>query len=245
MDNAQSWTLEQLETYLLSETHHGRPGLSAAKKCRLARGLQPDAERWIPLLARSPVAGAREVAARLIAPLWHNRADFDSLVLALASDDDWEVREWAAAPFVDRYAASPGESLPQYVAWADSAPDGVKRAIAVAVKSLAQRPDLEVDPLWTILDHVAVCEAEYVRKNLGPFVVGDGLLPRYPEESLVHLKAWSHLGHWAARWNAAAAFTAKKSRKYREQGLYLLHGLADDSDARVRRVAQKALKIAQ
>jgi hypothetical protein len=70
-------------------------------------------------------------------------------------------------------------------------------------------------------------------------------LPRYPEESLVHLKAWSHLGHWAARWNAAAAFTAKKSRKYREQGLYLLHGLADDSDARVRRVAQKALKIAQ
>lgn len=230
-----------MESYLVSEIHHGRPGLSAAKKAALVRELTGEATHWIPRLAHSPLAGAREVAAHLIAPLWHEREDFDPLVSALADDPDWEVREWAVEPFVSRYSASPDRAGPQFVDWAESASDGVKRALALAVKSLARDPVIDVGPLLTILDQVARCEAEYVRKNLGPFVVGDGVLLRHPVPMLEHLAVWAQRPEWPARWNAAAAFTAKRSQGYVDVAAVWLADLVKDSEDRVRRVAEKVV----
>lgn len=237
-----SRTVSEIEAYLLSETHHGKPGLSAGKKRTLIKEIQPQAAHWIPILAASEVPGAREVAAALIGPIWRASSGYDATVFQLAEDPDWEVREWAVSPLVDRYLAEPEGAPALYVHWAESASHEVKRALAVAVKSLAVHRDLAVGPLLQIVDRLVGFENEYLRKNLGPFAIGDGLLVLHPDQVLPSLNAWSRRPEWAARWNTAAAFTAKKARSLVDEARGFLEPLADDRDVRVRRIAARALK---
>lgn len=240
---AQNWTIDMVESYLASETHHGKPGLSAAKKMALVRALEPLARQWIPLLLTSPVAGAREVAAHLIAPLWAANPEYELAVMQLATDDDWEVREWAVAPFVDRYAAQPDRAFRLYCQWAETAADGVKRALAVAIKGLSSNPNLAPEPLWEIVDRMVTFKSSYLRQNLGPFCVGDSLLPRHPDLGLAYCLEWAERAEWPARWNAAAAFTAKRSKPWIDLARPFLEMLVqEDPEASVRRIAQKALK---
>ena len=238
------WTIAQLEAHLESEMHHGKPGLSAAKKQALVRALRPDARHWIPILAESPVPGAREVAASLIGPLWHDSQELDAVVFRLAQDPHWEVREWAAGPLVDRYLADAEGSWALFCDWADHAPDEVKRALAVAIKSLAHSNHVSPDALLKIADRLVRFENDYLRKNLGPFAIGDGLLPLYPEPTLSHLARWARSQQWAARWNAAAAFTAKKAAPWIETAQDILASLTGDQHPLVRRVAARVLKSA-
>ncbi len=238
-----SWNLSAVETYLVSEVHHGKPGLSSRKKQALAQDLAEEALRWIPLLAQSPVSGAREVASLLIAPRWLDDPSLTGLVWALAEDPDWEVREWAVYPFHVRYESGPESAFVLYRSWALQATPGVKRAIAVAVKGLAHAGKVAVGPLLELVEALIPEEDEYVRKNLGPFCLGDGLLPLYPEETLERMAWWAERPEWAARWNVAMSFTAKRARQFGESGMALLMPLTQDADGRVRKAAFRAKKV--
>ena len=235
-----TWSLSDIEAYVVSETHHGKPGLKASKKEALARELRPAADAWFPILRDSPVSGARQVAAQLASYLWSDHADLTESVWALADDPDWEVREWAVGPFVALGLARPG-AWALFREWADQGSEGVKRALAVALKHTAHTGRVEAAPLLSVADSLAVAESEYVRKNLGPFGIGDGVLPCFPRETLVHLGVWAESPAWPARWNAAAAFTAKKARPWGESGRGWLAVLAHDADAAVSRMARRAL----
>jgi hypothetical protein len=237
------WSLSDIEAYVVSETHHGKPGLKASKKEALARELRPEAEIWFPILSGSPVSGARQVAAQLAAYLWPVHPELAPSVWALADDPDWEVREWAVGPFVALGLVQP-EAWSLFREWAAQGTDGVKRALAVALKHTAHSGRVDAAPILGVADTLALSESEYVRKNLGPFGIGDGVLPCFPEETLAHLALWSQSSAWPARWNAAAAFTAKKAQPWAVSGRGFLAALADDDDSRVARVARRALSRA-
>lgn len=239
----QEWTLESLEQYLVSKTHHKKPGLPASDKRCLVGQLAPTAQQWIPGLLASSVPAAREVAAQLIGPLWMRMPEYSEAVGRLAGDPDWEVREWAVSPLIDRYRADPVSAWRLYQKWVEEGPDAIQRAVAVAIRSLAKFRDLPIQPLIALVDGLVVVEAEFVRKNLGPFCVGDSLLPDYPEETLPHLARWVGQASWAARWNAAAAFTAKRSRPLWVRAADFIEPLQNDPDIRVRRAAVRALRL--
>lgn len=235
-----TWSLAEIEAYVVSETHHGKPGLKASKKDALARELSADAEIWFPILRGSPVSGARQVAAQLAGYLWPEHPELTSSIWALADDPDWEVREWSVGPFVTLGLAQSG-AWSLFREWAEQGTDGVKRALAVALKHTAHSRRVDAASLLRAADALALSESEYVRKNLGPFGIGDGVLPCFPEETLNHLRSWAQSKAWPARWNAAAAFTAKKAQPWAAVGLAFLSVLADDADSRVSRVARRAL----
>lgn len=239
---APEWTRERIKEHLLSETHHGKPGLSAAKKNRLARDLAPQANEWIPWLLASPIGGARQVGALLLAPLWAEDESWTPAVLRLAEDADWEVREWVVEPFRCRYAQHPDASHFLYREWASGGTPGVKRAMAVAIKHLAHERQVAADRLLDLADLLADEEDEYVRKNLGPFAVGDGLLLVYPEDTMRQLEAWAGGQPWAVRWNAAMSLTAKKARAVADRAAPILDPLIQDPDRRVRQAAARAAK---
>lgn len=238
----RKWTLLEIETHLVSEMHHGKPGLSAKKKVALAEELRGHAASWIPSLMASIVPGSRQLAALLMAPLWLQNPQYTEAVFRLAQDEDWEVREWAVVPFEERCLTDPQGSLPLYQYWAKDAPDGVKRAIAVAVKGVAHGRSVPPDALLDVVDALIVHPDSYLRKNLGPFCIGDALLPIFPEKTLARLQRWAHDPEWPARWNTAAAFTAKKAAVFQRPGEDILAGLLEDSEPLVRREAGRALK---
>lgn len=235
-----NWTLEAIERQVTSELHHGTPGLNARAKAQLAQDLMPQAPYWVPRLKASREAGCREIAAKLVAPLWMAEDVWTPTVLALADDADWEVREWAVDPFCHALRSGAFERIESL---SRESSEGVKRAIAVAVKSVAHDriPEL-ADKLLHVIDPFMREEGEYLRKNLGPFCVGDGLLAVYPEETLKALKGWGHDLFWASRWNTAMAFTTAKSRSYADRGQAILTRLQQDPDRRVVRAAQKATR---
>ncbi len=171
---AEAFTWESIHAYLRSKTHHGNPGLSQAKKIRLVRALSDDAAYWALKLKDSDEAGAREIAAVLMAPLWAAEDDrFEESVLALAQGADWEVREWATEPFIALYRARPHVAHERFVRWGEGASPAIKRAIAVASRTLAKGPAVRLEHLLTWADALAVEEDPYVRKNLGPFAIGE------------------------------------------------------------------------
>ncbi len=240
---SQEWTLESLEQYLVSKTHHKKPGLPASDKRALVIQLTPTAQQWIPGLLVSSIPAAREVAAQLIGPLWMAMPEYSELVVRLAGDPDWEVREWAVSPLVDRYRADPASAWGLYQKWVKEGPDVIQRALAVAIKVLAKVRDLPIEPLIALVDGLVAVEADFVRRNLGPFCIGDSLLPNYPEETLRHLTGWVGQASWAARWNAAAAFTAKRSHPLLVRAADFIGPLENDPDIRVRRAAFRALRL--
>jgi hypothetical protein len=235
-----TWSLSDIESYVVSETHHGKPGLKASKKDALARELRPAAEAWFPILRVSTVSGARQVAAQLAGYLWPDHPEITASVWTLADDPDWEVREWAVGPFVALGVAQV-EAWASFRDWAERGSDGVKRALAVALKHAAHSGRVDAAPILQVADALAMSESEYVRKNLGPFGIGDGVLPCFPHETLVHLDAWAHSAAWPARWNAAAVFTAKKARPWGDSARAFLATLAGDRDVEVSRIARRAL----
>ena len=235
-------TLAGIEAVLTSELHHGKPGLSLAKKRRLAESLASDKDVWIPQLAASSVPGARELALFLIGGSWAERPDWEGIVLRLSEDPDWEVREWASGAWLERYLFDPASAFPVYRRWAAHGSPWIKRALAVAVHGLASRADPA--PLFEISDALAGEENPDVRKNLGPFALGDGLIPRARETAKEWLTRWSNSPSWAARWNAAASLTAARSRPQAEELKAMRARLREDEDSRVRRVAARAMKLA-
>lgn len=235
----EPWTWETIHQHLVSEWHHQKPGLSAAKKRQLARDLSPEGERWAPLLASSPLAGGREVAALLMGPLWAADDRWQEMVLALADDADWEVREWAVSPLEAFYRAHPEEAHGRFRTWAREGSVGLKRALAVLIRSLAHDQRALLDHLLIWADALADEPDAYVRKNLGPYAIGDGLLPAFPQGTLVHLQEWSERPAWPARWNAVMAFSAARARPWRGVAENWLAPLVDDEDPKVRRAARK------
>lgn len=241
---ATRWTIDTLQAYMLSKTHHGQPGLSSRDKLALVHELEGEAEYWAPILANSPLPTARQVAAQLLGPLWLVDPNWERVVLALADDPDWEVREWVVDPFRLRFQSDPEGTLPQFLYWAETATDPVKRALAVALRHMAKSGGPSIELLLMVADRLALAESPYVRKNLGPFCIGDGLLPCDPPATLPHLAQWAERPQWAARWNAAAALGATRSRPFIASAQVWLAWLVTDGDGRVARQAQKVLQYA-
>ena len=88
-------------------------------------------------------------------------------------------------------------------------------------------------------------EAEYIRKNLGPFAIGDCLLSRFPEKVLTACKKWIKSENANVRWNVAMIFTAASARNYVVEGKAILKALENDSDPMVVRAVKKASALLQ
>jgi HEAT repeat protein len=86
-------------------------------------------------------------------------------------------------------------------------------------------------------------EAEYIRKNLGPFAIGDGLLSRFPEQVLAACGKWVKSKDANVRWNVAMIFTAAAAKKFAADGKVLLKVLENDPDPMVLRAAKKAARL--
>ena len=94
--------VEAIAAYLMSGTHHGKPGAPAAIKFKAAGAFQTQLSAtaqfsWAERLASRAEHVPRVLAALLLAAGWErSRSRTTRLLARLSEDADWEVREWAS-----------------------------------------------------------------------------------------------------------------------------------------------------
>ncbi len=240
-----------LVSALDGQFHHGRPGSPVALRQRVGDRLQAALagatireSRWIDVLAQSPSPSARQVACLLLANRYpRDRAGVLQLAEALADDAHWEVREAAASlagTLLDR-------DFPRIRDWLESLrgsrSSNLRRAVVLAVKYAARRDRPERTPaLLDLLAPLLRDENAYVRRNLGPFALGDGLLRADPRTTLARLRAWSRDRDPVVRWNVAMAFSSAIGSFHWPAAKAMLERLAKGPEPLVRMAVAKAMR---
>jgi HEAT repeat protein len=180
----------------------------------------------------------------LLADLWP--LERDTVLergIALASDDDWEVREWAAHIFGAALNRDFAAEYPAMLELAAHPHEGVRRAIALAVMDAARRDRPErAAPLLAIVERLLPDTSEYVRRNLGPFALGAALLRAYPDETHLALDRWVSSASELTRWNVAMACGSAAALRHSAATRALLDRLMTGDSRLVRSAARAALR---
>ena len=202
---------------------------------------------WATRLLGHPRRVDKELAAILLAPLAKSHpAEVERAVLRLARDDRWDVREAAAALLGEALDVSFDQFHRSCRLWMDKPEPRVRRTIVLAAKYAARSRDPERSSrLLDLIEPALHDRDEYVRRNLGPFVIGDQLLRSYPAETLARLERWSNDADEVVRWNVAMAFSSATGAAHAEQGVPLLLALAKDESKFVSRAANATLRRIQ
>ncbi len=231
--------------------HQRRPGSHSALRQqvgeRLAGGLAVDPARegrWIEVLAMSPSPSARQVACLLLANRYPRvRTGVLRTAEALADDAHWEVRE-AAAGLMGTLLDQDFAPIRRWLATLRSSrSENLRRAVVLAVKYAARRGHPERTPaLLDLLAPLLRDESAYVRRNLGPFTLGDGLLRIDPRTTLSQLRAWSRDRDPMVRWNVAMAFSSAIGSFHWPAARATLERLARGPEPLVRMGVAKAVR---
>ncbi|TCP59570.1 HEAT repeat protein [Tumebacillus sp. BK434] len=247
---AASGAPQELVDLFEEGTHHGKPGANQAEKMLAAEAILDACQgddialtRRVRELAAHPSPMAKQVACALMQELWPRELELTPLMLLLTTDEDWEVREWAAPAFTSLLSSAWPQHLGLIEELALHPHESVKRQIALAVKQTAQKKLPEsIGPLLQLTELLLGAEHEYVRINLGPFCIGDGLLRIYPAEALPKLHQWARAESWPMRWNAVMSFSGAQGAVHPDDAFAMISLLLSDSHKEVQKAARKTLK---
>jgi len=165
---------------------------------------------WVRLCAARPEVEARQLACVLLSAYWKDhRKDVERLTLNLARDEDAEVRQYAASTMSRIVRANFRLRLRYLQAWSRHPDPSVRRQVIIATVGVADpdRPE-RAKHLLNLLEPHLKDRDPYVRRNLGPFALGQGLLRAYPEATVVRFKQWLEEDDEGLRWNLAIALEA-------------------------------------
>ena len=172
-----------------------------------------------------------------------HRADVERAIHRLARDDDWEVRETAASLLGDALERDFDAYLKPAQAWVATGDARLRRAVVVAAKYAARsRHPERAETLLDLVEPALVDHDEYVRRNLGPFAIGDQLLRSYPDATFARLERWSREPDENVRWNVAAAFTSASGAHVAERAFGMLAFLSNDARPFVTRAVGAAVR---
>lgn len=199
---------------------------------------------WATRLLQHPRRVDKELAAVILRPLLAtNRPHLERAIHRLARDDDWEVRETAASLLGDCLDRALDLYLRPAEAWIETGDPRLRRAVVVAAKYAARsRHPERGETLLDLIEPALTDHDEYVRRNLGPFAIGDQLLRSYPDATFARLERWAREPDENVRWNAASAFTSASGAKVAERGFGILAFLAADTRPFVARAVGAAVR---
>lgn len=233
------------------QVHHGRPGSPAALRQQvgdqLVLALTPQSgrlARWIDALSASSSPTGRQVACLLLAARYpQDPGGVLKTAEALADDAHWEVREAAASLLGALLDRDFDRVKARFEGLRASRSENVRRAVVLAIKYAARRDRPErVEPLLSLLEPLLRAEEPYVRRNLGPFAIGDALLRVDPKTTLQRLRGWAKDRDPMVRWNVAMAFSTAIGSFHWPAAKAMLERLARGPEPMVRMAVAKAVR---
>ena len=229
---------------LASPLKWGKPSWSASQL--LLQVLDDEVERlwlWAINLSNHESPHTRRYASRILLKLWEkdkNRAE--QILTTLADDKHWLVREGAHDIWGGLLKKHFQQTFPILQTWSTHSSANLRRCVAIAVRSAGNlRKEEWAEPLIHLLEPLLSDKTAYVRKNLGPYAIGDGLLRCYPNFTLKRLRRWAYRKNEGTLWNVAMAFASYGGNKNWREGVKILTELATDKRRYVWRSVASAL----
>lgn len=172
-----------------------------------------------------------------------HKEEVKRLLLDLGNDARWETRESAAYAFASVLLKNFEKVYSQFQEWVRHDSENIRRAVALAAKYVGKARKHECgEPLLRLIEPLLSDKSVYVRKNLGPFAIGDGLLRTYPKLTMQYVEKWSQSQDEQVLWNVAMVFSSAEGAKHCDEALPILRRLALDKRRYVWRAVASALR---
>lgn len=195
-------------------------------------------------LAQTRNDGAKEIGVTLLPASYHQHpAAVTERVLALSDDANWEVREWAASALGVLIAQAFEGVYPTLKQWAVHASPNVRRAVVVGIGAAARACDqAHCQLLLDVLQPLLADTNAYVKKNLGPFALGDSLLRYHPVLVATWLNQVLQQENQEVRWNIAMVMTTAEAARHFHLLRETFAQLAADTRVPVRKAVYRAAR---
>ena len=164
------------------------------------------------------------------------------LLYDLVEDPDWTVRE-SAGEACGRALRDDFDGMSEVLReWRSDQSDKVRRAVLIAVIKASQtRTPGWGEPLLKLIEPLLADRAKIVRRNLGPFALGNAMLRHYPGITFEYLVKWSTSADDQTLWNVAMAFSASGAPPLVKRALIVLRKLSLDERRYVWRAVAAAM----
>jgi 3-methyladenine DNA glycosylase AlkC len=165
-----------------------------------------------------------------------------TLLLELVNDPTRTVRELAEQTCGELLQKNFGKVMRILQKWREHPSENVRRAVVIAAMQAGQTRRLEwAEPLLNLLEPLLSDRRPCVRRKLGPFALGNGLLCAYPEITFEYLAKWSTSNDAQVLWNVAMAFSSSGGPLMVKKALIILRKLSLDERRYVWRAVASAM----
>lgn len=179
-----------------------------------------------------------------ISLLWRgyrfNKKAVKELLLKTADHTNWEVREYAANAFANAHYEN-RDFYKDLQKWSKHPSENVRRAVVFSALALRDKENLS--KAFSLLEPLLFDNSKYVKKNLGPFILGSLFGNKFPRETIRQLKKWSKIRDGNVRWNIIMSFNNSFGNRYPEEALGVLKYLTGDVDLTVKRAMLSTLRF--
>ena len=159
----------------------------------------------------------------------------------ITDDDNWEVREYAAGALAETLRSNPGfySTLKK---WSKDRSENIRSGVVLAAVGLRDRKDPDtLKKAFGLLEPLLYDSSMYVRKNLGPFILGSYFGNAFPEEMFRLIGKMIRVKNVYVRWNAAMAFNNSFGNRYPKEAVKFLRLLINDESPVVKRAVRSTL----
>lgn len=232
-----------IETFLsLPQTWAGTPRSADRLECAgiIVHSLPGDQARaWGTVLSHHSAPACRELGLSVLEGCLEP-AQLAATAAGLAADPHWCVRELVAFASGRALATCPSVT-PIIAGWTKSESPWLVRAGIVAVRAALAGRSYPFESACRLLEPALGVWHEYVRRNLGPYAIGDGTLRVYPSAAIEWLNDLADRPCEVTRWNVAMAFTAAAGLRQPEAAEVILEALSVDQRPIVTRAVTAAI----
>ena len=172
----------------------------------------------------------------------HNKKETKEILLKIADSGNWEVREYAAGAFINVLNENP-DLYKTILQWAKHTSENVRRAVVFSALAYSDKNDIsKLKNAFEILEPLMSDASVYVKKNLGPFILGSHLANHHTEEVTAQLKKWLKIKNEHAKWNIAMTFNNSFGHRFPQTALEFLKELAKEDSKVIRRAVVSTLR---
>lgn len=169
-----------------------------------------------------------------------NKKELKEILLKTADHNNWEVREYAASAFANTHYEN-REIYKDLQKWTKHPSENVRRAVVFSALALRDKDNL--GKAFNLLEPLMFDNSRYVKKNLGPFILGSLFGNKYPLETIRQLKKWSKIRDCNVRWNIIMSFNNSFGNNHPEEALKVLKYFIGDIDLTVKRAMLSTLRF--
>lgn len=185
---------------------------------------------------------AKEVGIHI---LWrgysYNKPSVTKWLYKITDDKNWEVREYAAGALAGTLKEYPG-FYPTLKKWIKDRSENIRRGVVLAAIALRDKNDpVKIKKAFDLFEPLMYDSSVYVKKNLGPFIVGSYFGNHLPDETFRFLNKMLKIKNENVRWNIAMAFNNSFGNRYPKEAVKYLRALSKDQSPVVQRAMRSTL----